>query len=589
VGVSGLNSTCKNSYRALIDLRGARTPASGSGGAFWVFRWIAKTIADTHITKILVSSDFDAKIFGEINNVQYIRDDLDNQSMLFQPNIYFSLTNGKLDLPSLPENCIILGIILDVQHLERPEFLPSHLREERNQDFMNTLTQSDVVVTITEAQKTAILRYFPSAIVECLTLHTLLDQSAPIKLERIVSSGKIPPKPYLFYPALNWAHKNHYRLLEAFDFIKSSTCSPLQLVLSGGFQRDTDFDLIEQRRRSSPFVDDIIQLGFVDEETKIELYRNCQLVPFVSLYEGFGLPLIEAQRLGAPLITTKSAVSEEVLGPNGVFFKNANDSKAITEDILEMIDRPTSQPGSYENSLRFNPNASKQSLLRIISHAIENRGDALFCEKAIQQAISGSPVLHLVLIADWGREIAFLLTEFNRFKELVTSDVVLTIVCHPANSVELQSALNQFGLHDVSVYYHLEDMPGLAESAAIRYGGHAEYVLVTNVEMLQLISANRLKLITEFLSVHHLNHVLILTSEAQVPIVETLEDDRQSSARYVNFFSRLKDESSKSALFFRSTLTDLPAFRPHEAGFSSILIEKIRAGFVSLPHVPEIH
>lgn len=152
----------------------------------------------------------------------------------------------------------------------------------------------------------------------------------------------------------------------------------------------------------------------------------------------------------------------------------------------------------------------------------------------------------------------------------------------------MKSGVLQSALQGVNVYYGAPKLWGCAASAATRYGGYASHVLVARLDLLKLVSANRLRLIVEFLAVHHLNHLLVLTSEAQVPNAITLEDDRSMEEFYLEFFQANVDLPERFGYFFRSDLNDLPAFRPLEAQFAPSFISKIRAGFVSLPHVPEI-
>jgi len=579
-------------YRAVVDLREARTPQSGSGGAFWVFSWIAKEIAARYDTKLLVSSNFDKEAFGNIPGVDYLVETPGNTLLRWKPDFYFSLTNGNLDTLPIPHECLIFGIILDVQHKDAPQFLPSHIRNQREVDFRRTAAQSDVIITISEAQRNAISRLYPTANVRCLRLHTnISEQSNAIgSLEKVVN-GIIPVKPFLFYPALNWGHKNHFRLYEAFDFVKSRRATPLQLVLSGGYQRDTDFSLIEERRRASPFANDIVQLGFVDEITKVELYRNCQLVPFVSLYEGFGLPLIEAQRLGAPVIAARNAVSVEVLGEGGHFFSDAQDSCAIADDIVAVLEAPPSRgilEEGRQNSLSYTPEESRRSLFQVIEDAaLESRRLASPVVDFVRMD-AASHHLRVVLVGGETYGFDAVAQEIARFRASIDQKVEFTVVWPQDRAIEWKAGVLQSGLQGINVYYGAPKLWGCATSAAIRYGGYASHVLVARLNLLKLVSPNRLRLIVDFLAVHHVNHLLVLTSEAQVPNAVTLEDNRSMEEFYLEFFQANVDLPERFGYFFRSDLNDLPAFRPLEAQFAASFIGKIRAGFVSLPHVPEI-
>jgi glycosyltransferase involved in cell wall biosynthesis len=82
--------------------------------------------------------------------------------------------------------------------------------------------------------------------------------------------------------------------------------------------------------------EEVIFTGFVDDEDLPDLYRGAQLFVFPSLYEGFGLPILEAMASGVPVITSNVASMPEVAGDAAILI-DPHDPKAIAEGIARIL------------------------------------------------------------------------------------------------------------------------------------------------------------------------------------------------------------------------------------------------------------
>lgn len=117
---------------------------------------------------------------------------------------------------------------------------------------------------------------------------------------------------FLYVARLEHPGKNHVRLISAFEEFKAATKSPWQLVFGGSDWHGAE--RIHAAIRQSPFAADIRCLGFVPEEELPELYRAADVFVYPSLYEGFGLPPLEAMACGCPVIASTRGSLGEVLG-----------------------------------------------------------------------------------------------------------------------------------------------------------------------------------------------------------------------------------------------------------------------------------
>jgi glycosyltransferase involved in cell wall biosynthesis len=118
--------------------------------------------------------------------------------------------------------------------------------------------------------------------------------------------------PYFLYVSrLEHPGKNHVRLIDAFVDFKKSTGSDWQLVLGGGDWHGSD--VIKAAAASSACAKDIRFLGFVPESDLPNLYRAARGMVYPSLFEGFGLPPVEAMACGTPVISSARGALEEVI------------------------------------------------------------------------------------------------------------------------------------------------------------------------------------------------------------------------------------------------------------------------------------
>ncbi|MCX7698061.1 MAG: glycosyltransferase family 4 protein [Candidatus Goldbacteria bacterium] len=137
--------------------------------------------------------------------------------------------------------------------------------------------------------------------------------------------------PYFFYSGSLSPRKNMLNVLKAFNCIKDTL--PHNLYVTGGYSwRDNEvFEFIKDNKLENR----VIKLGYIPDEDLVGLYKlaDCYLYP--SLYEGFGLPILEAQACGCPVITSNVSSCPEVAG-DGALIVDPYNVKEIA-DAMELI------------------------------------------------------------------------------------------------------------------------------------------------------------------------------------------------------------------------------------------------------------
>lgn len=130
--------------------------------------------------------------------------------------------------------------------------------------------------------------------------------------KRVCAPRGITQPFFLYVARFEHPAKNHVRLVDAFNAFKAATGSDWQLMLGGSDWHGAE--AVHQHVEASPYARDIHRLGFVATGTLPDWYRAANAFVFPSLYEGFGLPPIEAMACGCPVLSSRRGALDEVIG-----------------------------------------------------------------------------------------------------------------------------------------------------------------------------------------------------------------------------------------------------------------------------------
>jgi glycosyltransferase involved in cell wall biosynthesis len=130
------------------------------------------------------------------------------------------------------------------------------------------------------------------------------------------------PSEFAFYPAQTWAHKNHLRLLEAIAQLRDREGLMISLVCTG--VRNEFWRTIQRRVRELRLENQVWFLGFVGSNELRAIYRLAQFVVYPSLFEGGGLPILEAFQEGVPVVCSDVTSLPEYAGDAVLFFDPAS-------------------------------------------------------------------------------------------------------------------------------------------------------------------------------------------------------------------------------------------------------------------------
>jgi glycosyltransferase involved in cell wall biosynthesis len=186
------------------------------------------------------------------------------------------------------------------------------------------LRRVDRIVTISRFSQSEITETYPWTKGKVSAVHNGLTPIPEDDTEPV--DGLDEGEYLLFVGSLN-PRKNVARLLDAYERYRGRADDPLPLVLAGS-QRDV-FAAVDR----SP-IDGVHALGFVPDEQRNWLYHNATALLFPSLYEGFGLPIVEAMDCGIPVLTSNIGAMAEVAGDAAILVDPTD-----TDDIAAGIER----------------------------------------------------------------------------------------------------------------------------------------------------------------------------------------------------------------------------------------------------------
>ena len=171
---------------------------------------------------------------------------------------------------------------------------------------------------------------------------------------------------YLLYVGTLQPRKNLSRLVEAFAQLNRPR---LKLVLGG--KRGWFYQQIFDKVKDLGLEDRVILPGFIPNEDLPALIKSSRAYVLPSLYEGFGMPPVESQAVGTPVVVSRISSLPEIVGPSGVYIENPKSVDSIAQALEEVLNLTPSKrqqiiEAGKENTKRFDWDNSSQKILDIL-------------------------------------------------------------------------------------------------------------------------------------------------------------------------------------------------------------------------------
>ncbi|AXE20952.1 glycosyltransferase family 1 protein [Runella rosea] len=271
-----------------------------------------------------------------INSYQYDANELKKYDLFHSP--FHPIPTKILERNSIKKLITIHDLI--------PKILPEYLggsNSIRMNKTLNGIDEETFVSCVSESAKNDLLSHHPKvnparvSVIPLAADSTIFyhekDQS---RIKNVLKKYQIDnEKPYFLLVSTLEPRKNINRTIRAFaKLIEQENLKDLQLVLVGseGWKIGKLFDSLKANKSLKK---QVVITGFVEDEDLAAIYSGALGFAYPSLYEGFGLPPLEAMQCGVPVITSDNSSLPEVVGEAGLLV-NAKDEDAIAESMLKL-------------------------------------------------------------------------------------------------------------------------------------------------------------------------------------------------------------------------------------------------------------
>lgn len=240
----------------------------------------------------------------------------------FEWSVVRALKEYKADVFLSPDNfCSLRTAVPTVLVLHDLAFLhyPQQLRWRDLQYYRfftpRFLRKAQRIVTVSQFTKQDVIQHYSipaeKIAVACNGSRDIF-QPLSIEIKAQVRQRYAEGQAYFFYIGAVHPRKNVHRLIEAFDLFKKETALPTKLLIGGRFGWQTG--VVKTAYEQASYQDDIVFLDYVSDAELPNLMGAAQALVYVSLFEGFGVPLLEAMHCDVPILTSHASSLPEVAG-----------------------------------------------------------------------------------------------------------------------------------------------------------------------------------------------------------------------------------------------------------------------------------
>ncbi len=285
-----------------------------------------------HRVKVKVCDVYSKKTAGRIiwqnTKLKKVLRDLDI-SVCFEPNVYKPINGGK--------NIRYVTTITDLQVLHYPQYFSFVKQCFMKFNIWQTVRTSKHIVAISQYVNEDIQKHYKVSEDKVSTIYVpvVIDERDLVDFVELSSRYGVTKKGYYFTVSSLLPHKNLSVLIDAFKLLKEKYGRSEKLIISGvgGGSKQQLLEKVE----SNGLQDNIILTSFISDAERNGLYKNCKVFVFPSVFEGFGMPTVEAMLLGVPVLTTKLTSIPEVTQNKAKYVENPYSAEEWADAIIAQV------------------------------------------------------------------------------------------------------------------------------------------------------------------------------------------------------------------------------------------------------------
>jgi glycosyltransferase involved in cell wall biosynthesis len=243
--------------------------------------------------------------------------------------------------PSISKKKKVIITIHDMVYKVMPETVSAKTLYILNRDLERSIKRANAIITVSEHSKRDLMKYHQVDEEKISIVNPGIDYPFFEKgqsmdhgtINRVKEKYALPDK-YILYLGTLEPRKNIGSIIDAYELLSEEIKSEYKLVLAGrvGWKANEILKKIE----NTPSADNIVRVGYVDEVDKPFIYGIAHAFVFPSLYEGFGMPVVEAMACGTAVVTSNNSSLPEA-GGEAALYSDALDAKAISENIRHLL------------------------------------------------------------------------------------------------------------------------------------------------------------------------------------------------------------------------------------------------------------
>ena len=238
----------------------------------------------------------------------------------------------------------LVTLVHDLQFLDLPQFFAGQMRTDRHENFLSACRLADRLICVSEFVRQSVLRHAGLDATRVQTIHSTtfrelrVPSDAANLARRVLDRLGIQSSRYHLYPANVWPHKNHALLVEALRVhLAAEPGSDLALLCTGTPSAASE-ELARLARARLP-AGRFGFAGFLSDAEFMAVLHGCRGLIFPSLYEGFGMPVLEAMALRRPVLCSDIPSLVEIASDAALLF-DPHDPAAIARAVQRLESTP---------------------------------------------------------------------------------------------------------------------------------------------------------------------------------------------------------------------------------------------------------
>jgi glycosyltransferase involved in cell wall biosynthesis len=230
-------------------------------------------------------------------------------------------------------------MVPDIQHEYFPEFFPPSALEERRRLYGDSIRRADQICAISEFTRQTLIERLGVAPEKITTIHLAADPAFTLTADpqadrERLRKYRLEPGTYLYFPAHTWHHKNHRAAIEALRILRDKHGRTPSLVCSGGAREAQP--AIEEQLNTYGLQNQVRFLGYCPHDDVPALYRGAACLLFPSLFEGFGMPVLEAMASGCPVVCSNTTSLPEIAA-DAALLADPADAEAFADALARVL------------------------------------------------------------------------------------------------------------------------------------------------------------------------------------------------------------------------------------------------------------